>query len=181
MTTPAPVPDAHGSCLCGAVAFSAPLPARWVAHCHCTRCQRAHGAAFVTWAGFAADLVALTDPQQQLRWHAHGEARRGFCGRCGSPMFFQSSHYPGELHIARALIQSPMDQAPQCHAFFSTHVHWATLAEPLPIEPRAALERAGARAAALSAATKKRGLRGAPLGSCRRPSSAVAHRERGTH
>ena len=135
--TPAdsPVTTAHGSCLCGAVAFSAPLPARWVAHCHCTRCQRAHGAAFVTWVGFAADRVAVADPQQALHWYEHGAASRGFCGRCGSPMFFKSTHYPGELHIARALFHGPFDQAPQSHVFHSTHVPWATLAEPLPAEP----------------------------------------------
>jgi hypothetical protein len=40
---------AVGACLCGAVQFELQLPATWVAHCHCTMCRRAHGAAFVTW------------------------------------------------------------------------------------------------------------------------------------
>lgn len=33
--------SANGQCLCGAINFSASFPSKWVAHCHCTRCQRA--------------------------------------------------------------------------------------------------------------------------------------------
>lgn len=122
-----------GSCLCGAVKFTAALPSKWVAHCHCTRCQRAHGAAFVTWAGFEADAVQLDDPDTTLRWHTAPEGgSRGFCGRCGSPMFFRSERWPGELHIARALFLEPLDRAPQAHVFHDTHVDWVETADDLP-------------------------------------------------
>lgn len=42
---------ASGQCLCGEVHFQARLPSKWVAHCHCTQCQRSGGSAFVTWVG----------------------------------------------------------------------------------------------------------------------------------
>ncbi len=129
---------AHGSCLCGAVLFAADLPPKWVAHCHCSRCQRAHGAAFVTWVGFAEGDVKVSDPQQLLGWYCLTKASRGFCTRCGSPMFFRSLRYPGELHVARALFHERLAQQPQTHAFFSAHVSWATLADELPIEPEPA-------------------------------------------
>lgn len=38
-----------GACLCGAVRYEVTDLLEQVAHCHCTMCQRAHGAAFVTW------------------------------------------------------------------------------------------------------------------------------------
>lgn len=129
---------AHGSCLCGAVSFEAGLPAQWVAHCHCSRCRRAHGAAFVTWAGFGEGDVVVSDPRQSLRWYCETEASRGFCATCGSPMFFKSPRYPGELHLARALFHEPFLQQPQTHAFFSAHVSWATLADDLPLAPEPA-------------------------------------------
>jgi hypothetical protein len=123
----------RGSCLCGEVGFVATLPSKWVAHCHCSRCRRAHGAAFVTWAGFAAEAVTVEDEQSNLRWHVAAEGgRRGFCGRCGSPMFFKSERWPGELHIARALFLEPIDRAPQAHVFYETHVDWATVVDALP-------------------------------------------------
>lgn len=126
----------HGSCLCGAVRFTATLPSRWVAHCHCTFCRRAHGAAFVTWVGLDEAAVAIADPQGALRWNESSPgARRGFCGRCGSPLFFQGERWPGELHIARALFTGPVDREPQMHAYWDTHVSWVTLGDVLPKRP----------------------------------------------
>lgn len=129
-------PVAVGSCLCEAVTFSAALPALWVAHCHCTRCQRAHGAPFVTWVGFPEQAVQIVSPGSDLRWYETAEgAGRGFCGHCGSPMFFRSPRYPGELHIARTLFQTELEQQPTSNVFFGSHVPWAVSAHRLPAEP----------------------------------------------
>lgn len=82
---------ASGRCLCGDLRFTATLPSKWMAHCHCTLCQRAHGAGVVTWVGFGHDRVALDDPQGRLRWYESTPgAERGFCTRCGSTLFFRS-------------------------------------------------------------------------------------------
>lgn len=125
--------SASGSCLCGSISFTARLPTQWVAHCHCTRCRRAHGAAFVTWAGMAAEQVTIEDSAATLRWYgSSGGAERGFCSRCGSPLFFRSPGWPGELHIARALFTDPLDREPQAHGYYDTHVEWVHLADDLP-------------------------------------------------
>ena len=94
--------EAYGRCLCGAVKFSFPFPTKWVAHCHCTMCRRAHGAAFVTWVGAPAEACTIADPENLLRWYRSSpEAERGFCSRCGGSLFFRSEQH-AELHIARA-------------------------------------------------------------------------------
>ena len=125
--------SSSGSCLCGAVEFVALLPSKWVAHCHCTRCQRAHSAPFVTWAGFDAPKVEIRDTESSLRWYLAKEGgSRAFCGRCGSPMFFKSERWPGELHIARALFGQPLDREPQAHVYYETHVEWLTINDALP-------------------------------------------------
>ena len=127
---------ARGQCLCGAVAFSVPLPVKWVAHCHCSRCQRAHGAAFVTWVGVRSDDVSIQDLSGYLRWFsASAGGDRGFCGSCGSSMFFRSTQWPDELHIARALFTDSVNHAPQLHAYYDTHVDWAPVADGLPTRP----------------------------------------------
>jgi len=132
-----PPESAQGSCLCGAVTFTARLPSRWVAHCHCTRCRRAHGSAFVTWVGLDADGVRIEDAGQALRWYESPAqpGSRGFCSRCGSPMFFKAPGWPGELHAARALFTTPVDREPQVHAYYDTHVSWANVADDLPRRP----------------------------------------------
>ena len=127
---------AHGSCLCGAVRFSAQLPSKWVVHCHCTRCQRAHGAAFVTWMGFDEAQVQINDAQHALRWFRTPQyaSQRGFCSHCGSPMFFQSEREAGELHIARALFNTPIDRTPEAHIHHDSRVDWMQIDSHLPIE-----------------------------------------------
>ena len=129
---------ASGKCFCGAVRFAAELPSKWVAHCHCTMCRRAHGAGYVTWAGFTADKVRIENASGQLRWFDSSPgAQRGFCGRCGSPLFFRSDRWPDELHIARAQFDAPLDRAPQAHVFWDRHVDWA-LPDPADGLPRKA-------------------------------------------
>jgi GNAT superfamily N-acetyltransferase len=124
---------ARGSCLCGAVRFRAQLPTKWVAHCHCTYCRRAHGAAFVTWAGFRSEQFALEPGSAQPVWHASSRgARRGFCGTCGSPMLFESSRWPGETHVARSLFSDPLDKSPSVHVFYESHVPWLQVDDGLP-------------------------------------------------
>ena len=130
--------SARGGCLCGAVGFTVVWPSKWVAHCHCSRCRRAHGAAFVTWVGMDAAAVQIDGASGWLRWFvAETGARRGFCGRCGSPMFFESERWRGELHIARALFVDPVDRAPQAHAYDETRVDWVHLGDDLPRVPGA--------------------------------------------
>lgn len=124
---------ARGACLCGQVRFTARLPTKWVAHCHCTFCRRAHGAAFVTWAGFASEQFELAPDSAQPTWYASSPgAERGFCPRCGSPMLFRSQRWPGEMHVARALFSDPLDREPMAHVFYDTHVPWLTVADDLP-------------------------------------------------
>lgn len=127
---------AAGKCLCGAIDFSVAMPTKWVAHCHCTQCQRAHGAAFVTWVGVEEAQLTLDDPSGALTWfQSSHDARRGFCTRCGSSLFFRSARWPGEVHVARANFTDPIDRMPQAHVFFDTHVDWVAIEDNLPKKP----------------------------------------------
>jgi hypothetical protein len=123
-----------GGCLCGAVKFSAELPSKWCAHCHCTMCRRAHGAGYVTWVGFEDSQFRIETGEDRLRWFASSEnAQRGFCATCGSTMFFRSSKWAGEIHIALASIADPIDRKPQANVFHATHVDWMPLDDALAI------------------------------------------------
>lgn len=136
MPTSGAATTASGKCLCGAIGFSIRFPSKWVAHCHCTLCRRAHGAAFVTWVSVEQSQAAIDDPQKRLQWYASSrEAERGFCSRCGSSLFFRSSKWAGELHIARANFSDPLDREPQVHAFYDTHVDWFTVNDGLRKKP----------------------------------------------
>jgi hypothetical protein len=122
-----------GSCLCGNLRFTAQLPTLWVAHCHCTLCQKNAGAAFVTWAGFNEHNVQIEDSNKTLNWFSATEnAYRGFCKVCGSTIFFKSAHWPGELHVTVVNIHEKLDCAPQMHVNWASRQPWLHLADDLP-------------------------------------------------
>ena len=117
--------QANGSCFCGAIGFTAKLPSKWCAHCHCSMCRKTHGAGFVTWAGFEADQVEITGGEDQLSWFdSSAGAQRGFCQKCGSSLFFRSERWAGEIHIALGCMDDPIDRQPQANVFFDKHVEW---------------------------------------------------------
>jgi len=117
----------EGSCLCGAIRYRFALPPLWVAHCHCTMCRRAQGAGFVTWVGTNGELFELMGEAGRLRtYRSSPEATRSFCGRCGTPLFFESTRWPGELHITLGSVEPRLaaQLQPQAHVHWAEHVPW---------------------------------------------------------
>ena len=114
-----------GSCFCGAVRFRIAMPPIWIAHCHCTMCRRAQGAAFVTWVGAdEAKFVLESGADSLTRFQSSPPATRSFCGRCGTPLFFQSTRWPGEIHVTMASLDSTAGLEPQGHAHWENRVEW---------------------------------------------------------
>ncbi len=121
-----------GGCLCGAVRFEVTAPTKWCAHCHCSLCRRAHGAAFVTWFGVADEQFRFTAGETDVGWYASTPAAlRGFCRSCGSTLFFKSERWACETHIALAHMDGAIDRGPTAHVFYDTHVEWVTLGDDL--------------------------------------------------
>jgi hypothetical protein len=85
---PDALPPLQGGCLCGQVRYEATPDHRDGYYCHCRMCQLAFGntrAAFfnlrkseVRWLGVPPTSYASSKI-----------ARRGFCGRCGTPLSFE--------------------------------------------------------------------------------------------
>ena len=122
-----------GSCYCGSIEFKITLPARFCAHCHCTNCRRAHGAAFVTWAGFKTEQVRITSGEDDLtRYETETGATRSFCRLCGSTLFYQGPRWSDEIHIARSNINEDIDQAPVAHVYVDNHASWCDITDSLP-------------------------------------------------
>ncbi len=78
-----------GKCHCGRVRYEIAGPVRQVVECHCESCRRITGSLWHATGARLADLT-ITDDQQALKWYRSSEnVARGFCGHCGSTMFFQ--------------------------------------------------------------------------------------------
>lgn len=96
---------ATGSCLCGAIRFRIRGPLRDVLVCHCVFCRRmnTHVGAYTACA--VSDLEI--DNARTLRWHrASPRARRGFCGKCGSALFWEPTPLT-HISIAAGSLNAP--------------------------------------------------------------------------
>ena len=98
--------ELKGHCLCGATGFTLVGAHNWVGHCHCESCRRATASPFTTWIGQPNGAWELTGAQL-VRYESSPGNTRGFCGTCGSPMFFRSERYPDETHFYAALLEDP--------------------------------------------------------------------------
>ncbi len=77
-----------GACLCGGVRYQVEGPLRPVVVCHCTQCRRQSGHYFAASSVAMEKFRILFDAD--LRWYrASDAAERGFCGRCGSALFWR--------------------------------------------------------------------------------------------
>jgi hypothetical protein len=82
---------AAGGCLCGAVRYEVRGPLRDVVLCHCAECRRWTGHVLAATAARTDDLIVVR--ADGLRWFdspdSDRSARRGFCERCGSSLFWE--------------------------------------------------------------------------------------------
>ncbi|WP_425039865.1 GFA family protein [Primorskyibacter sp. S187A] len=80
-----------GSCLCGAVTYTATGKIGAPAVCHCTQCRKQSGHA---WASAYSEDGTL-EIHGTVTWFASSdEARRGFCPKCGSALFWKHEDDP---------------------------------------------------------------------------------------
>lgn len=81
-------PKATGSCLCGSVRYTVSGPLRPVIACHCEQCRKTSGHHVAATSAARGDIQITGD----VTWYASSEsARRGFCGVCGSNLFWDGA------------------------------------------------------------------------------------------
>ncbi|HTT70104.1 MAG TPA: GFA family protein [Anaeromyxobacteraceae bacterium] len=107
-----------GGCACGAVRYEVHLELSPVAFCHCSKCRRWHGH---VGAYTAVDRPGfrLTEPRG-LRWYTASPAvRRGFCGECGSSLFWSEDGAP-KISICAGTLDAPTGLTPKAHIYLGS-------------------------------------------------------------
>jgi hypothetical protein len=129
----APVAVSEGQCLCGAVQVEIDVPARWAWHDHSPRSRRAHGAAYATYVGSWRSRFRVTEGAACITRFEDGAAgtARGFCARCGTPVFYERAHAPQMVNIPRALFEGRTGREPRYHIAIGDAPEWAYRGEKL--------------------------------------------------
>lgn len=116
--------DFHeGGCLCGRVRFRVVGPAKWTAYCHCRSCRKQTGAPVSAYAGFEREQAAFTAGEMAIYASSEG-VRRGFCPTCGSPLTYEGSRWPTEIHFHISAFDRPEDFPPTDQAFAEERLAW---------------------------------------------------------
>ena len=125
--------ERKGSCLCGKILFVLNGEMKWCTNCHCTRCQKGHGAGYVTWLGYEKNQITIYDKSENLKWYSTSKnSQFGFCLICGSSIFYRSLKVPTEIHITLANLINSNDIYPESDNYFDTHVPWMKIDQDLP-------------------------------------------------
>ncbi len=104
-----------GACACGAVRYELTGEPTKVTFCHCSKCRRWHGH---VGAYFAVERSGFRLVEARgLRWWAAAKAvRRGFCGECGSSLFWDEDG-EARLSVCAGTLDAPTGLTPKAHIF----------------------------------------------------------------
>ncbi len=111
-----------GGCLCGAVRYEVTADLGPVSFCHCGQCRRQHGhvGAYTTFPREGLRIVK----DEGLVWHRSSErARRGFCGRCGSALFWDPVLEP-RIDVTPGSLDEPTGLRADRHIYVGHKGDW---------------------------------------------------------
>lgn len=125
-----------GGCLCGAVRYAASGPLREVVYCHCGQCRRQTGLYYAATAVAKPDFTLTREVG--LRWYAaSSHALRGFCGTCGSVLFWKAHSAP-HIAILAGSLDDPSGLTAASHICTEGRPAFYALCDGLPQYPHAA-------------------------------------------
>ena len=118
---------ARGSCLCGSVTYTISGDLSPVVACHCGQCRKmsGHHVAATVIDGSAITVIG------EVRWYQSSDfARRGFCGTCGSTLFWDG---PGpELAVMAGSLDGDPGVRLAGHIFCADKAVYYDIADDLP-------------------------------------------------
>lgn len=121
-----------GGCLCGLCRYEFEGDPPHAGYCHCDMCKRSTGGGFaILVQARRASLIWTNDPPAIFR--SSPIAIRGFCSKCGSPLFLQ---YDGDdlVRLTAGSLDHPERIQPAGHYGVESRLAWADIGKGLPQE-----------------------------------------------
>ncbi|MFB9151552.1 GFA family protein [Roseovarius ramblicola] len=118
----------EGSCLCGDISFKVNARPEGVSVCHCRQCRRQSGHLW------ASAYVARSDLSISgtVKWYEASEtAKRGFCPRCGSSLFW-AAHAEDTMSFALGALEEPTGLRLEKHIFVADKGDYYDIADGVP-------------------------------------------------
>jgi hypothetical protein len=123
----------QGSCLCGAVRYEIDGELGAITFCHCSRCRKANGSAFLAASPVPTAQLRILSGQEIL---AHYESSPGvyrvFCSRCASPLWSKRNAMPEFVRLRIGTLDTPISQKPTSHIFVADKAEWFEICDDVP-------------------------------------------------
>jgi hypothetical protein len=111
-----------GGCQCGAIRFQTTELLDNPHICHCRMCQKAVGNIFA---------ALISTPRDQLTWtrgtpgrfRSSADVDRGFCPQCGTPLFYDNTHWD-EIGLMIGALDEPAAIKPISQDSIESRVPW---------------------------------------------------------
>lgn len=118
-----------GQCLCGAVRYEVRGPLSEVHACHCGQCRRQSGHFVAAAEAHRDDFVLTAD--DGLEWYRSSDiAKRGFCAKCGSALFWDDGS--AEISINAGSLDQPTGLKLTAHIFVADKADYYEIEDDLP-------------------------------------------------
>jgi hypothetical protein len=107
-----------GGCSCGAVRYQTIDETTKVTYCHCSKCRRWHGHVGA-WFGVVREGFQIVEPRG-LKWHAvNPKVKRGFCGECGSSLFWDE-YGDQRVGVCAGTVDPPTGLVSKAHIYVAS-------------------------------------------------------------
>ncbi len=118
----------NGSCLCGNIRFEVTGPLTKISACHCQQCRRQSGHVWSSGQVAVADLTIEGD----VTWFASSDtAKRGFCGTCGSFLFWKA-HHEDAISVAMGAFDGSTGKHLEKHIFVADKGDYYDITDDVP-------------------------------------------------
>jgi hypothetical protein len=95
-------------------------------------CQKASGNYFLPLGASTRDRFTLTRGKPSW-FHSSDHIRRGFCGICGTPLFYDIPE-TDFINVTLGSLDEPQDILPEAQSNLSNKMHWFSHLDTLPVE-----------------------------------------------
>tara|TARA_B100000700_G_C14820942_1_gene749892 strand:+ start:102 stop:506 length:405 start_codon:yes stop_codon:yes gene_type:complete len=117
-------------CLCGNVRFIIYGNLRSVFNCHCSQCMKTHGNYAAYTSCKERDIKFLS--KKTLVWYKSSSiAKRGFCNKCGSSIFYKKFNTKF-ISISAGILKNPTKLKTKLHIYTRGKMDYYSISDKLP-------------------------------------------------
>jgi len=133
MTKEMHTPLHRGSCLCNTVRYEVSGELGELIYCHCQRCRKATGSAFIAVAPVPKTNFTITHGEASLKtYRSEAGVCRVFCDQCGSPVMAYRESAPDILRLRVGTLDTPLPIQVSAHIFVGSKAEWHEIHDEAP-------------------------------------------------